>query len=184
MSRVTPTAWATVPFPNGLTYRLQKGNCKTITEQRKVAAQAEKAWGNKVIGQEKKGNWAAILGENLVYDTLAWRGENPRKPERKGGYQPDWETDNYIYEVKTRCWTVSGTAGEKVLGVMYKYSDIPLLYGKPLRIVCVGYQEWELTNGNTKIFGEVGERKRKILDFAKSMDIEYIKFSELSRGDC
>ena len=92
---------------------------------------------------------------------------------------PDWETDKYIYEVKTRNWTTSGTAGEKVLGVMYKYSEIPELYGKPLKIVCVAYQEHELTYGNTKIFGEVCSSKKKFLDLAKSMDIEYIKFSDL-----
>ena len=62
---------------------------------------------------------------------------------------------------------------------MYKYSDISELYGKPVKIVCVAYQEHELTHGNTKIFGEVSESKKKFLDLAKSMYIEYIKFSDL-----
>ena len=52
-------------------------------------------------------------------------GKNPRKPKKKDGYIPDWECDDAIYEVKTRNWTTGGSAGEKVLGVMYKYSDIP-----------------------------------------------------------
>tara|TARA_Y100000992_G_scaffold299661_1_gene266797 strand:- start:1454 stop:1627 length:174 start_codon:yes stop_codon:yes gene_type:complete len=57
---------------------------------------------------------------------------------------------------------------------MYKYSDIPVLYEKPLKIVCVAYQEWELINGPTKIFGEVSENKQRFLDLAKSINIEYI----------
>jgi hypothetical protein len=85
-----------------------------------------------------------------------------------------------MYEVKTRNWTTTGTAGEKVLGVMYKYSDIPDLYGKPLKIVCVAFQEYELTNGPTKIFGdELSDRKKAYLELAKTQDIEYMKFSDL-----
>ena len=62
---------------------------------------------------------------------------------------------------------------------MYKYSEIPELYGKPLKIVCVGYQEYELTHGNTKIFGNISESKKKFIELAKSLNIEYIKFSDL-----
>ena len=61
---------------------------------------------------------------------------------------------------------------------MYKYSDIPKLYKKPLKIICIAYQEYELTNCNTKIFGDISENKKKILDIAKDMNIEYIKFSD------
>ena len=90
-----------------------------------------------MIGQTNNGQWTTKLGENLVYNILKLRGENPKKIKKKGGFQPDWETDEYIYEVKTSNWMVSGTAGEKVLGTSLMYQDIPELYGKPLRIVCV-----------------------------------------------
>ena len=53
-----------------------------------------------MIGQVSNGNWTTLLGEKLVYDVLKILGENPRKPIKKNGYQPDWETDNYIIEVK------------------------------------------------------------------------------------
>lgn len=106
-------------------------------------------------------------------------GENPRKPVSKNNFQPD----DYIYEVKTSSWCVDGTAGEKVLGTLIKYQDIPTLYKKPLRIVCVAYQEWELTFGKIKYFGEeVTEKTRLILDLAKSWDIEYITFSDLVKN--
>jgi hypothetical protein len=172
--------WAIHPFINGLTYTLKKTNELTITKQRDIAQKTEKNWGNQIIGQSNNGNWTTLLGEGIVFETLKKLGENPRKPENKNGYSPDWETDEYIYEVKTRNWTTSGTAGEKVLGVMYKYSEIPELYGKPLKIVCVAYQEHELTYGNTKIFGKVCPSKKKFLDLAKSLNIEYIKFTDLA----
>ena len=85
----------------------------------------------------------------------------------------------YIYEVKTRNWTTSGTAGEKVLGTMYKYSDIPIIYKKPLKIVCVAYQEYELTHGTTKIFNNVSPTKKEFLELANKLNINYIKFSDL-----
>jgi hypothetical protein len=177
--------WATIPFRNGLTYEVKKTAELTVLSQRKIAQNLEKEWGNKISDQKNNGNWTTRVGEGVVFETLKRLNENPRKPEPKNGYKPDWETDKYIYEVKTSNWTISGTAGEKVLGTMYKYSEIPILYGKPLKIVCVAYQEYELTHGNTKIFGEVSETKQKFLDLAKSLDIEYIKFSDLvARLNC
>ena len=85
-----------------------------------------------------------------------------------------------MYEVKTSNWWVSGTAGEKVYGTFIKYQNIPELYGKPLRIVCVAYQEEELLNGKTKYFGEnITEKTKQILELASSWGIEYIQFSDL-----
>jgi hypothetical protein len=140
----------------------------------------EKIWGNSMIGQSNNGQWTTLLGEQLVYDVLKLKGENPRKVIKKKGFKPDWETNEYIYEVKTSNWWVSGTAGEKVLGTWIKYRDIPIIYGKPLRIVCVAYQEHELTYGKTKYFGnDVSDKTKQILSLAKSWNIEYIPFSEL-----
>lgn len=174
--------WALIPYVNGLTYHVKKTDTMTSSQIRDAAQKQEKSWGNHIIGQNNNGNWTTVLGEHMVRDVLNLRGENPRRPQGKEGYSPDWETDDYIYEVKTRNWTTSGTAGEKVLGTMYKYSDIPKIYEKPLKIVCVAYQEYELSNGTTRIFGEVSENKQRFLDLAKSMNIEYIKFSDLVKG--
>jgi hypothetical protein len=85
-----------------------------------------------------------------------------------------------MYEVKTSNWWVSGTAGEKVYGTFIKYQNIPELYGKPLKIVCVAYQEEELKNGKTRYFGDnITKKTQEILDLAKSWGIEYICFSDL-----
>jgi hypothetical protein len=152
----------------------------TKGQQKQNLRNDEKKWGNEMIGQQNNGQWTTLLGENLVRDVLQLRGENPRKPERKGGFQPDWETDEYIYEVKTSNWWVEGTAGEKVLATWIKYQDIPELYGKPLKIVCVANQEEELTNGKTTYFGEnITKRTQQVLDLLRSWNIEYVKFSDL-----
>jgi hypothetical protein len=153
----------------------------TNKQQKEKLKNEEKEWGNKMIKQDGNGQWTTLLGEGLVRDVLRLRGENPRKPESKGGFQPDWETDECIYEVKTSNWWVDGTAGEKVLGTCIKYQDIPELYGKPLKIVCVAYQEEELTNGKTKYFGEkITKKTQQVLDLARSWNIEYVKFSDLA----
>lgn len=152
----------------------------SIAQQKKELQEKEKKWGNDMIGQINNGQWTTLLGEKLVFDVLKARGENPRKVIRMDGFEPDWETDEYVYEVKTSNWWVSGTAGEKVYGTFIKYQNIPELYGKPLRIVCVAYQEEELTNGKTRYFGgNITKKTQLILDIAKSWGIEYIRFSDL-----
>tara|TARA_B100001996_G_scaffold317806_2_gene261219 strand:+ start:5779 stop:6411 length:633 start_codon:yes stop_codon:yes gene_type:complete len=172
--------WSIHPYPNGLTTKFSRTQRGTVKQLRDEAKKKEFEWGNSIINQKDNGNWSTTLGQNLVRDVLKLLGKNPRKPEKKDGYIPDWECDDAIYEVKTRNWTTGGSAGEKVLGVMYKYSDIPVLYGKPLYIVLVAYQEYEYTLGNTKIFGEnISERKKTLLDTAAGMDIKYLKFSDL-----
>lgn len=151
-----------------------------IGTQKKMMLKNEKEWGNSMIKQTNNGQWSTLLGERLVYDILELRGENPKKVKRKGGFEPDWETDDYIYEVKTSNWWVDGTAGEIVLGTFIKYQDIPEFYGKPLRIVCVANQEAELTYGKTKYFGEnITPKTKQVLELGRSWGIEYIRFSDL-----
>jgi hypothetical protein len=166
--------WATTkPQP------IEKKEGTTISQQKKESQDNEKKWGNEIIQQTNNGQWTTLLGEGLVFEVLKLRGENPRKVVRKEGFEPDWETDDYMYEVKTSNWWVAGTAGEKVYGTFIKYQNIPELYGKPLRIVCVANQEEELTNGKTKYFGEKTQKTQQILDLASSWGIEYVKFSDL-----
>ena len=75
-----------------------------IGQQKKEAEKKEKEWGNSMIGQINNGQWTTLLGEGLVRDVLKALGKNPRRPERKSGFQPDWEGDDCIYEVKTSNW--------------------------------------------------------------------------------
>ena len=171
--------WATTPYLNGITYK------KISSNKRNTAKILERGWGNKMIGVcdtsvSINNQWTTNLGENLVKDVLTYyHGKNVTRPKIKSHYRPDWETEDAIWEVKTRNWTTTGTAGEKVFGVPYKYSDIPDLYGKPLKIVCVAYQEWELTYGNTRVFGDVSDKKKDMLEYWRDLQIEFVKFSDL-----
>lgn len=157
--------------------------------QREEAKKEEKEWGNMINNKlfnktSNTVNWTTILGEYLVKKTLEDAGQKVTKPKSINGYKPDWETEEYIYEVKTRNWTTTGTAGEKVFGVPYKYSDIPRLYGKPLKIVCVAYQEYELQYSNTKIFGDdISDEKKEMLALFEKFNITFIRFSELINTD-
>lgn len=151
-----------------------------LKEQEAEKKAKERKWGNKMINQNDNGQFTTDLGEGLVEEVLKLRGENPKKVVKKEGFEPDWETDEFMYEVKTSNWWVGGTAGEKVLGTFIKYQNIPELFGKPLRIVCVANQEYELEFGKTPYFGEnVTKKTKQALDLAKSWDIEYMRFSDL-----
>ena len=151
---------------------------------KKIKQIKEKLWGNKMIGKIDNKNWAGTLGELTVFDVLKRMNKNPRKPDKKKcnkcAFKPDWETDDFVWEVKTSNWWVEGTAGEKVLGTAIKYQSIPEIFGKPLRIVCLANQEYELEYGKTKYFGEhVTKKTQQVLDLFKSWDIEYVRFSDL-----
>jgi hypothetical protein len=146
---------------------------KRSDENKKI----EKKWENSFHNKELK-QWSTRLGEGVVEEILTIQGNNVRKPEKKNGYKPDWETDDAIYEVKTRSWTTSGTAGEKILGVPYKYASIPRLYNKPLYIVLVAYQEYEAVN-SFNLFNNACPERQKIIDLWKEMNIFYIKCSDL-----
>lgn len=142
----------------------------------------EKAWGNMIIGYENAttSQWTTKLGEYFVEELLHKLGYKVQKSKKIGRYNPDRETDEYIIEVKTRNWTTTGTAGEKVYGTPFKYAGIPKATGKPLLIVCVAFQEYEFIYGNTPVFGtNVHIDQQEFLDFYRSKNIYYIPCSYL-----
>ncbi len=128
--------------------------------------------------------WAVKeLLEELWYKNL----RNARKLQSshsKKKYNPDWECDDFVWEVKGRNWTTPWTAWEKILWTPLKYSEVPRLYWKPLRIVCVWYQEWEAKNwfacGNLINPEERWtEELAKMLLLFKKLKIEYVGFTDL-----
>jgi hypothetical protein len=137
---------------------------------------------NTIINSKKYTNqWSTKLSEDLFKEYLLSIGENVRKPNKIINMKLDWETDKCFYEIKARNWTTSGTAGEKVLGVPYKYSDLYKETGKELIIICVAFQEWELTYGNTRIFSSnISMEKLNLLDYYdNNLKIKFIPFSSL-----
>src|SRR3989338_4063967 len=111
------------------------------------------------------------------------KAKHKQSSVREKSYQPDLECDDYVYEVKGRNWSTSGTAGEKILGVPLKYGELPNLYKKPLQIVLVGYQEYEARQGFA--FGDLLDKNnqtselKESLAFYKEHEIEYIAFTDI-----
>jgi len=149
----------------------------------------EKNWARSVIGGA--GNqWSTQLCQDIVRDALIMLGRynviantSRKSTLRDKKYCPDLECDNYVYEVKGRSWSTPGTAGEKILGVPLKYGELPSLYGKPLKIILVGYQEYEARNGFG--FGDLldsskqTEELRSALEYFRLHGIEYTGFTEI-----
>lgn len=121
--------------------------------------------------------WTTCISENIVKLLLEKNGKKVRKPEKINNFQPDLETDDFVYEIKCRNYTTEGTIGEKILGVPYKYAEIPFLYKKPLRIITVAYQEVEAEK-KFELFSPKGARK-DIIEYWKTIGIEYIKCSDI-----
>lgn len=159
-------------------------------EELKVAKKEEDKWGDSVISGNGGGQWSTKLCQDLTQEALIRLGrKNVRKSKptkstlRTKRYQPDLECDNYVYEVKGRSWTTSGTAGEKILGVPLKYGELPRLYKKPLQIILVGYQEYEAKEDFA--FGDLLDRNNQTkelqesLSFYKEHEIEYVGFTDI-----
>lgn len=143
----------------------------------KSIAKKEKNWGTNIIGKNTN-QWTNMLGELLVKELLEKQGYLVYRPKMKKNYKPDWETNDTIWEVKTRSYTVPGTAGEKILGCPFKYAEIPEIYEKPLNIVVVGYQEYEAIH-DFGLFSENSKQKKKILEVFESLNIKFVKCSSL-----
>ncbi len=156
-----------------------------------VSKEIETLWGNEVIKTVGGKQWTTVLCQDLVMEALIKLGrKNVRSTTAKKStlrdkkYDPDLECDEYVYEVKGRSWCTTGTAGEKILGVPLKYGELPKLYDKPLRIILVGYQEYEARNGYG--FGDlldINNQTKELKDSLKYFsdhEIEYIGFNENS----
>ena len=144
-----------------------------------AAQKFEKNWITKVQkqrGYNKNTNGTGKLGEGLVKDVLKLANRPLEKVATINNLQPDIMDNQFVYEVKTRSWTVRGSAGEKVLGAPYKYADVPKLYQKPLKIICVAHQEYEYTYSKTKIWNTESESQQKMLNIYKASQIEFVRF--------
>lgn len=149
-----------------------------IKKLSKISKTKENEWGSNIIGNKK---WLINLSEELVFEILKIKGENPKKiiNNKKNKYKFNFETDKFLYKVKTEKWNSKKNVKEKSLGTIYKYSEVKDIYKKPLKIICIAHLEWELTYGYIKLFGDISENKKKILDLGKELGIEYVKFSDL-----
>lgn len=150
---------------------------KTLTKE------SELEWGQNV-SETSSNQWTTKLSETVFFELMTLFNKNPSKPiEQRCSngkkIRIDFETDNGLYEIKSRTYTIGGTAGEKILGTPIKYSECKRLFNKPLFIVCMAAQIKE-ADETFNLFHPKSEELTKILDFYRTeFDIHYIKLNTL-----
>jgi hypothetical protein len=160
-------------------------NEKNMIKDNKELIKREHIWGQTMLklkrpDLKKTNQWTTKLGEHVVEELFTILNANPSKPIKKANYCPDLEINNAIIEVKAQTYFTPGTAGEKILGVPLKYADIPSLYSKKLKIICVGQAE-NLCRTSYGVMGNIkSEHKNKILLYFKEhCDIEFIGITDI-----
>ena len=126
--------------------------------------------------------WTNKFGEHICEEIYILLGKTVTKPEKKEHYQPDSEVDDAILEAKAQTFYTSGTAGEKILGCPFKYAEIPDIYNKSLKILCMGGAEKVCREQYGNLPGaKCSAQKKKFLDFFRDNRIEYIGASDVLR---
>ncbi len=153
------------------------------TEKRNLK-NVEDEWGKKMLKLKRPdlkldGQWTNKFGEHIAEELYEILGKNPKSVIKMTNLMPDLETDDYIVEVKTQTYFTSGTAGEKILGTPFKYRNVPVLYKKPLLIMCIGGAEKMCKENYGILCKNKDERSSEFIDFYKSMGIEYIGITDI-----
>jgi hypothetical protein len=159
---------------------------KNKTKDTEAYSVLENAWGRKTAKLRRpdlkpKSQWTTTFGQHICEELCILQGKNVSAPKKKQGMQPDRETDDAIIEVKTQTYYTDGTAGEKILGCPFKYCEVPKLYNKPLKILCIGCAESLSKNTYGNLDGpKVSDTKRMVLDFYKNtLNIEFIAATDI-----
>jgi len=166
---------------------IEKKNKTTNEAKYKIL---EDKWGQEMMKMRRPDlsmdkQWTNRFGEYICEEIYTLLGKVVSKPVKKENKQPDLETDDDILEAKTQTFYTSGTAGEKILGCPFKYAEIPDLYGKPLKILCIGGAEKVCRESYGNLPGpKCSAQKNKYLDFWREQGIEYIGASDMLRQLC
>jgi len=162
---------------------IEESKSKSKDEEKKKKLEDE--WGRKILKKKRPDlkldqQWTNMFGQHICEEIFILQGNNPTKPEKKNNFQPDIEISEFIIEVKTCTYFTSGTANEKILGVPFKYCEIPVLYNKPLKIYCLGGAEQASREQYGNLPGiKMSETKKEFLKFFKEKKIEFIGFSDV-----
>jgi hypothetical protein len=145
----------------------------------------EDAWGQSILKLRRPDlrldkQWTNKFGEHLCEEIYTLLGKNVSKPVKKQHLQPDMEVDDAIVEAKAQTYFTGGTAGEKILGVPFKYAEIPDLYEKSLQILCMGGAEQACRMQYGNLPGEkCSPQKMKLLAFYKELKITYVGATDI-----
>lgn len=158
---------------------------KNKTADKSTLKVLEDKWGQNILKKRRPDlkldkQWTNKFGEHLCEEICIIKGKEYNKPINKNHYEPDLEIDEYIIEAKTQTFYTEGTAGEKILGCPFKYAEVPGLYSKPLKIICIGgaedicrYKYGNLPGPKCSI------EKKRLLDFYKDIGIEYVGVTDI-----
>ena len=127
--------------------------------------------------------WTNNFGQHICEELYILMGKEVWKPDKKEHYQPDSEVDDSILEAKAGTFYTGGTAGEKILGCPFKYAEIPDLYSKPLKILCMGGAERVCREQYGNLAGsKCSIQKKRFLDFFKDNQIEYVGATDILKS--
>lgn len=114
-----------------------------------------------------KATCSGIFGEKVAECILSLLGKIPKRKIYRiyKRLEPDFTCIDGIWEVKSRCYTMSGSAGNKIFSCCVDYGEIVLKTKLPLFVLLLGYQEieadkkWDVfeNGGITKV--KVGGKK-------------------------
>lgn len=161
---------------------------KNKTTDEKIYKVLEDKWGQDMLRVRRPDlkldkQWTNKFGEHLCEEIFTLIGKQVSKPVNKQHYQPDAEVDDAILEAKAQTFFTSGTAGEKILGSPFKYAEVPQLYGKPLKILCMGGAEKVCRESYGNLPGEkTSAQKQKILECFREIGIEYIGATDILKS--
>ena len=161
---------------------------KNKTTDTTVYKTHEDKWGQNILKLRRPDlkldkQWTNKFGEHIGEEILSLTGKKVTKPVKKEHYQPDLEVEDTIWEIKTGTYHTTGTAGEKILGCPFKYAEIPDLYSKPLKIMCLGGAEKSCREQYGNLPGaKCTPQKQRFLNFFKENRIEFIAISDILRS--
>jgi hypothetical protein len=156
-----------------------KGDLSFLSRARK---KEEDAWGRALLQSYRPDirvnkQWSGLLGELIVRDLFRLMGCELKRAERREDLLPDFESDDFVIEVKTSTYMTMGTASEKIMGTGFKYAAVPRVYGKPLFIVCLAGAERDACKYG--VFGQGCEEKNKQLELWREQKINFVKISKV-----
>jgi len=142
----------------------------------------EDEWGRYVLKTKRPDlkldkQWTNKFGEHIIEELYMLLNISINKAKKINKLLPDFETEEFMIEIKTQTFFTSGTASEKIIGSPFKYADVPLLYNKPLKIICIGGAEKALTEFD--IINCSSETKKKFLQIYRENGIEFMSFRNL-----
>jgi len=157
---------------------------KSKSKNNEARKKLEDAWGRKTLKLKRpdlklEGQWTNKFGEHLLEELYEIQNIKYKKPINKNNHEPDLEVDECVLEAKAETYFTEGTAGEKILGVPFKYRNVPKLYKKPLKIYCIGGAEKSCREQYGILEGPKMDAEAKdMLDYWRKKKIEYVGISD------